>query len=322
MSKQSRAVDFNKIGITNLLLLPLSVVFFIVSRLRFYCYKLGILRVYHSKKPVIVVGNITVGGSGKTPIVIALCHYFEQQGKRVGVVSRGYGGGYTQNVLLLKDSTKPSECGDEPALIANETNTNVVVARKRSLAVQYLIERDLADIIISDDGLQHYAMGRQVEIAVIDSVDGFGNGLLLPAGPLRELPSRLSSVDIVVNNGSGDDAKISSHLVAKKFINVVTGETKPLDGFEATRCYGVAGIAKPERFFATLGKLGVDVIAKPFSDHHPFSVKDLNFNEEYPILMTSKDCVKCRSFATSRMWYLTVEAELSDDFYQQLELKL
>jgi len=320
MSNLSRIVNFNKVRLTNLFLLPLSVVFFVVSRLRFYCYKLGVLKAYRSTIPVIVLGNITVGGSGKTPIVIALCHYFEQQGKRVGVVSRGYGGKYEQDVLLVVDSTKSSECGDEPALIASETRAKVVVARKRSLAVQYLTEHNLADIIISDDGLQHYAMGRQIEIAVVDAVSGLGNGLLLPAGPLRELPSRLLSVDIVISNG-GDD-EIASHLVAKQFMNVVTGEIKSLNGFKATRCYGVAGIAKPERFFASLEALEIDVVQKPFSDHHAFTSKDLSFDEEYPILMTSKDCVKCRSFATSQMWYLAVNAELSHDFYQQLESKL
>jgi tetraacyldisaccharide 4'-kinase len=322
MSSPSRIVDLNKVRLTNLLLLPLSIVFFIVSRLRFYCYKLGILKVFHSKIPVIVVGNITVGGSGKTPIVIALCHYFEQQGKRVGVVSRGYGGEYGQDTLLVTSSTKPSECGDEPALIYSETKAKVVVAKKRALAVKYLIEYDLVDIIISDDGLQHYAMGRKIEIAVIDKIDGLGNRLLLPAGPLRELPSRLKTVDIVINKGGGDDFEISSHLVPKQFVNVVSGEEKSLDGFKAIRCYGVAGIAKPERFFATLTNLDVDVIEKPFGDHHSFCDKDLSFDKEYPIIMTSKDCVKCRSFATSQMWYLVVEAKLSEDFYQQLESKL
>lgn len=322
MSSPSRIVDLNKVRLINLLLLPLSAVFFIVSRLRFYCYKLGVFKVHHSKIPVIVAGNITVGGSGKTPIVIALCHYFEQQGKRVGVVSRGYGGEYKQDILLVTSSTNPSECGDEPALIVNETKASVVVAKRRSLAVKYLTKHDLVDIIISDDGLQHYAMGRKIEIAVVDTVDGMGNGLLLPAGPLRELPSRLSSVDIVINNGAEGDAKISSHLVAQQFVNVVTGEQKSLDSFKAIRCYGVAGIAKPERFFDTLEALGIDVEQKPFPDHHPFSYNDLSFKEGYPILMTSKDCVKCRSFATSQMWYLAVNAELSDDFYQQLESKL
>ncbi len=322
MSSLSRIVDLNKVRLTNLLLLPLSAVFFIISRLRFYSYKLGVLKVYNSKIPVIVVGNITVGGSGKTPIVIALCRYFEKQGKRVGVVSRGYKGKYSQSALLVTDSTKPEECGDEPALIASETKAVVLVAQKRSLAVQYLTEHDLADIIISDDGLQHYAMGRKIEIAVIDITDRMGNGLLIPAGPLRELPSRLDSVDIVIDNGGGDDAKVSSHLVPKQFINIITGEEKSLDNFNEIRCYGVAGIAKPSRFFDTLKNLGVDVIEKPFGDHHSFSAEDLSFDEEYPILMTSKDCVKCRSFATSQMWYLVVVAELSDGFYQQLELKL
>jgi len=322
MSNLSTGVDLNKIRLINLLLLPLSAIFFTFSRFRFYCYKLGVFKVYHTNIPVIVVGNITAGGNGKTPIVITLCHYFEKQGKRVGVVSRGYGGGYKQDTLLVTDTTKPLECGDEPALIASDTKTTVVVARKRSLAVQYLVEHDLVDIIISDDGLQHYAMGRQVEIVVVDSVDGLGNGFLLPAGPLRELPSRLVSVDIVINNGAGSNVEVSSHLVAKKFINVVTGEVKPLNGFESVRCYAVAGIAKPERFFTTLEGLGVDVIQKPFADHHPFSDQDLDFDEEYPILMTSKDCVKCRDFATNQMWYLSVDAELSDVFYKQLESKL
>ncbi|MCS5591807.1 MAG: tetraacyldisaccharide 4'-kinase [Gammaproteobacteria bacterium] len=320
MSNFSILVDLNKIRLTNLLLLPLSGVFFILSRVRFFCYKLGLFKVQHSSVPVIVVGNISAGGSGKTPIVIALCHYFEQQGKRVGVVSRGYGGQYTQDVLLVTDSSTASECGDEPALISSETKASVVVARKRSLAVQYINEHALADVIISDDGLQHYAMARKIEIAVVDGVDGFGNGLLLPAGPLREQPSRLKSVDIVINNGG--DAEISSRLVAKQFVNAVSGEVKPLDNFQSVICYAVAGIAKPSRFFATLEDLGVDVIKRPFADHHPFSVKDLDFEDSHPILMTSKDYVKCSDFATSQMWYLAVNAELSDRFYQQLESKL
>ena len=314
-------VDLNKIRLTNLLCLPLSAVFFVVSRLRYYCYKLGLFRVCHSPIPVIVVGNITVGGSGKTPIVIALCHHFEKQGKRVGVVSRGYGAKHFQDALLVKSTTPTSECGDEPALIASETNACVVVAKKRPLAVKYITEHALADIIISDDGLQHYAMARKVEIAVVDTTNGLGNGLLLPAGPLRELPSRLKSVDIVIHNGeSGFD--ISSRLVAVQFVNVATGEVKPLGHFKSVRCYAVAGIAKPGRFFDTLKTLGVDIIKKPFADHHSFSNNDLDFDAEYPILMTSKDCVKCRDFATSQMWYLTVNAELSEHFYQQLESKL
>ena len=314
-------VDPNKIRLTNLLYLPLSAVFFVGSQLRYYCYKLGLFRVHNSSVPVVVVGNITAGGSGKTPIVIALCHYFEQQGKRVGVVSRGYGGQNTHDVLLVTNTTSAFKCGDEPALIARETKASVVVAKKRSLAVQYIAEHSLADIIISDDGLQHYAMARKLEIAVVDCVNQFGNGLLLPAGPLRELPSRLKSVDIVVHNGKSD-FDISSRLVAKQFVNVVTGEVKPLDYFQSLRCYAVAGIAKPERFFDALIALGVDIIKKPFADHYPFSDNDLNFDGEYPILMTSKDCVKCRDFATSQMWCLTVNAELSEHFYQQLESKL
>ena len=319
MSNMSKGVDFNKVRLTNLFLLPLSGVFFIISRLRFFCYKLGLFRVYKSNVPVIVVGNITVGGSGKTPIVIALCNYFEKQGKRVGVVSKGYGANYQQDLLLVENSTKPSGCGDEPVLIASETDASVVVARKRALAVQYLNENNLADIIISDDGLQHYAMGRKIEIVVFDSIDGVGNGLLLPAGPFREGLSRLNSVDIIIN---GTNADIYSNLVAKQFVNALTGEVKTLDSFQQVRCYAVAGIAKPSSFFTTLESLGVGVIEKPFSDHHKFSCNDLDFDGEYPILMTSKDYVKCRYFATNKMWYLATKAKISAGFYQQLESRL
>jgi len=319
MSSPAKMIDLNKVQVVNILLLPLSLVFYVVSQLRLYCYKLGILKVYHSTIPVIVVGNITVGGSGKTPIVIAICRYFEKQGRRVGVVSRGYGGEYKQDILVVNDTTPALECGDEPALIAHETSATVVVAKNRPLAVQHLAEHNLADIIISDDGMQHYAMGRKVEIAVVDSI---GNGLLLPAGPLRELPSRLKSVDIVIENSEESDSKVSSHLLPKQFVNLLTGEVKAADSFKDTRCYGVAGIAKPERFYTMLKSLKIDVVKKPFSDHHPYSEKDLTFEQNYPILMTFKDCVKCKSFASSQMWYLAVNAELSDGFYQQLESKL
>jgi tetraacyldisaccharide 4'-kinase len=269
-----------------------------------------------------VVGNITVGGSGKTPIVIALCRYFESQGKNIGVVSRGFGGEYIQDTLKVTPLTDPRECGDEPALIAQQTNAQVVVAKRRNKAIKYLTSNHQVDIIISDDGLQHYAMGRDVEIVVIDGIRRFGNGLLLPSGPLREPVKRLKSVDIIINNGSKVEGEISSQLNSECYVNLITNETKQLDYFKGTQCYAVAGIENPTSFYTLLESQGVNLISKPFPDHHPFVAKDLVFDQDYPILMTAKDCVKCKHFATNQMWYLSVSAELSKDFYKQLESKL
>ena len=217
MSSILSFVDHNKLRITNYLLLPFSVVFFILSQLRVWFYKVGILKVSKAEVPVIVVGNISIGGSGKTPIVTALCRYFESHNKNVGVVSRGYGGKYTQDALEVTPLTDPKECGDEPALIAQQTNAKVVVAKRRNKAIKYLTSNNQVDIIISDDGLQHYAMGRDIEIAVIDGILRFGNGLLLPSGPLREPLKRLKSVDIIVNNGS----IVEGEYLVSSFLNVL-----------------------------------------------------------------------------------------------------
>ena len=165
-------------------------------------------------------------------------------------------------------------------------------------------------------------MGRDIEIVVIDGVRRFGNGLLLPSGPLREPVKRLKSVDIIINNGSVVEGEISSQLNPKCFVNLLTNETKELDYFKGTQCYAVAGIGNPKSFDTLLESQGVNVISRPFPDHHPFVAKDLVFKEDYPILMTAKDCVKCKHFATSQMWYLSVSAELNTDFYKQLESKL
>ena len=255
MSSILSFVDHNKLSFTNYLLLPFSLVFFILSQLRFWCYKVGILKTSRAEVPVIVVGNITVGGTGKTPIVIALCKYFESQGKSIGVVSRGFGGGYTQDILKVTKLTDSRECGDEPALIAQQTNAQVVVAKRRNKATQYLTTNSKVDIIISDDGLQHYAMGRDVEIVVIDGIQRFGNGLLLPSGPLREPVKRLRSVDIVINNGSVVEGEISSQLNPEHYVNLLTNETKQLDYFEGTQCYAIAGIGNPTNFFSLLESL-------------------------------------------------------------------
>ena len=315
-------LNHSKLGLANFLLLPFSFIFFLIYNIRLWLYKLGWLKIKTFKLPVIVVGNITTGGTGKTPIVISIANYFATRNKTVGIVSRGYGGKYTQEALEVTSISDPAECGDEPLLIKQQTHAVVIVVRKRSKAVDFLIQNHSVDIIISDDGLQHYSMGRSIEIAVIDGYHRLGNGLFLPAGPLRESKKRLKSVDFVINNGSYSDGEVSSQIEPECFINLVTNEKKEVDFFKSETCYAVAAIGTPENFYSLLKKLGVNVITKAFPDHYSFDQSDLTFDEDYPILMTAKDCVKCNQFATNRMWYLSVNANISPDFYKQLESKL
>ena len=320
LSNQS-FINHNKFGMVNFILLPFSAVFFILSYIRLWLYRFRILKVNDSSLPVIVVGNITVGGTGKTPIVISIVNYLKSQNKKVGVVSRGYGGEYPQESLEVTLSSDPIECGDEPLLIKQQTKVPVAVAKNRTKAIEFLIKKYSLDVIVSDDGLQHYSMGRDIEIAVIDGHSRLGNGLLLPAGPLREAKSRLKSVDFIINNGSNVEGEISSEIKPHEYINLITNEVKGLDHFKGKKCYAVAGIGKPDNFFSILKNNGVKLITKPFPDHYAFTEKDLIFNENHPIIMTSKDCVKCTQFATNQMWYLSVSAKINSNFYQQLESK-
>lgn len=318
----SSAAHLNEIKLLNVVLLPVSAVFYCVSVFRRWLYQLGILTTTHFDVPVIVVGNITVGGSGKTPIVIALVEHFKLHGKKVGVVSRGYKGAHTQGSLWVKPTTQASLAGDEPVLIAHQTQVPVMVNANRVQAVKDLITQCKVDVVISDDGLQHYAMGRAVEMAVIDGKHRFGNGFFLPAGPLRESPSRLKTLDFVINNGAQHFGEITSVLKPVQFVNLATGEEQTLDFFSHQTCHGVAGIGHPSRFFDTLVDLQITLKPHAFADHHAFTPQDLLFEVHYPILMTAKDCVKCRDFATDQMWYLQVVAELEDDFLTQLTHKL
>lgn len=315
-------MDLNTRSMVNYLLLPVSAVFYLLSLVRKTLYRIGLLSTYHFDIPVVVVGNITVGGSGKTPIVIALVEHFKQQGKKVGVVSRGYGSTQSQGSLLVDKNTSASLSGDEPLLITTQSNVLVMVNKNRAQAAGDLITHYKVDIIISDDGLQHYGMGRTVEIAVVDGERRFGNGFFLPAGPLREAVARLKSVDFVINNGVQNAGEYTSKLTPKSFINLSTDVVQPLDFFEKIVCHSVSGIGHPQRFLDTLSELGVLVKPHIFSDHYIFTEKDLSFLEDYPIIMTAKDCVKCRQFATEQMWYLHCEVDLDVDFLMQLDEKI
>lgn len=301
------------------LLVPFSYIFRLIILIRRFLYKKNILKTHDFSVPIIVVGNITVGGTGKTPFVIWLAKLLKSHGYRPGIVSRGVGGKKQVKPHLVSSADSSKIVGDEALLLTNHTGCPVMIAMNRSLAVKKILQENHCDIIISDDGLQHYALDREMEIVIVDGDREFGNGYLLPAGPLREPLSRLNEIDFVVVNGS------SMMLIYNNLISLSElTETKKLSDFSHTRVHAVAGIGNPERFFSVLKKAGLDIIPHIFPDHHTYRSKDFNFanNDNLPILMTEKDAVKCREFADKKYWYLPVTAKLSDYFSEKLLEKL
>ena len=272
--------------------------------------------------PVVVVGNITVGGTGKTPLIIYLANQLLSKNIKVGVVSRGYGAKPPSMPYLVKSGDSAVICGDEPRLIFEATGAPVAIGEDRCAAAELLVELGVS-LILSDDGLQHYDMPREFEIAVIDGSRGLGNGRLLPAGPLREPVERLASVDHVVSNGELDPEyegiPVDGHfrLAPANWINVQTGTRVPLDFIPpGSEQYAVAGIGNPERFFLELRGLGLEVVEKVFPDHHAFQKKDFAFLpslETATVFMTTKDALKCADFAGHNFWALEVQLEFKKD---------
>ena len=303
-----------------LLLLPLSWLYGLVSTLIRYSYKTGLKKNWRASVPVVVVGNLTAGGNGKTPVVIWLVETLQQHGFRVGVVSRGYGGRAEHYPLLLTEATPTTQAGDEPVLIFQRTGAPVAVSPVRSDAVKALLDGNELDVIITDDGLQHYALQRDIEIVVIDGVRRFGNGHWLPAGPMRERESRLRSVDAVITNGgTARPGELAMFLQPGKAINLVTGEQ--CDASALKNVVAIAGIGHPPRFFSTLKQLGINVQKEvAFSDHQAYTSGQLSAVKApgQILLMTEKDAVKCRSFAQPDWWYLPVDAKIEGDQAEKL----
>ena len=309
-----------------LVLLPLSLIFYLLSSLRRWLYRVGLLASFKADVPLVVVGNISVGGTGKTPLVIALVKQLQREGFTPAIISRGYGSKADQYPYFVDANSSATCSGDEPLLIAKRTAAPVVIDARRGRAIAALQARyPECDVIISDDGLQHYAMQRDVEIAVVDGKRGFGNGYLLPAGPLRETVSRLRSVDFLVTNGSTGLSLPGESFAMQLAVSAVI----TLDGSQSVvptswqlskRVHAVAGIGNPQRFFDTLQAQGFEVIPHAFDDHHRYRIEDLQFDDELPVLMTEKDAVKVRelSLAGGEYWYLAVDAELPDAFFNQL----
>ncbi len=296
-------------NILTVLLLPVSWIFCLLVWVRRLAYQRGLIRVQRLPVPVIVVGNITVGGTGKTPLVIQLAEQLRQSGYRPGVVSRGYGG---QSETWPRDvfpDSDPILTGDEPVLIARRAGCPVCVGPDRPAAAKKLVENSACDVIISDDGMQHYAMHRDLEIAVLDGKRRLGNGFCLPAGPLREPSGRLKSTGLVVVNGEHSPGETSMSLLPGELVNMADPEKRgSLDAFSGKSVHALAGIGNPSRFFDTLRTAGLHPVEHAFPDHHRFSEDELAFDDQLPLIMTEKDAVKCLAFAKPHYWYLMVYA--------------
>ncbi|MCK3657300.1 tetraacyldisaccharide 4'-kinase [Pasteurellaceae bacterium Pebbles2] len=294
------------------LLLPFSWLFGLVSVVRRWLFQQNILKSYRAPVPVVVVGNLSVGGNGKTPVTIWLVEQLQQRGLKCGVISRGYGSKSEVYPRLVKVGDDPIQSGDEPLLIAQRTGVPVCISPNRQQAIELLLRQFPCDVIISDDGLQHYKLQRDIEIVVMDAERGLGNGFLLPAGALRESAERLNSVDFVISNGAENQySDAVMHLVPHYAINLVTKEKRELTTFKQVSA--IAGIGNPQRFFSMLQGLNIELIStRAFQDHQAYNAELFSqFDKEQPLFMTEKDAVKCGQFAQQNWWYVPVEAHIS-----------
>ena len=299
-------------------LFPLSLLFWLISSARKFAYQSGLLNQPAMTTPVIVIGNITVGGNGKTPMVIWLSDFLKAQGKKVVVISRGYGGSSSSYPLIVGQNTPPSEAGDEPVLIFKRCGVPVIVGPSRAKSIELANKQFSPDVIISDDGMQHYKMKRALEMCIVDAKRRFGNGFLLPMGPLRETQSRLDSVDIVIENGG--HSEYHYRLESTGFYRV--SDFTPAPDFPK-QGIAISAIGNPARFEASLGEQGVKILEKlHFRDHHKYTTEDFASLSSQPVFMTEKDAVKCHSFAQSNWYFLKVDAEPNTAAKQKIESML
>ena len=299
---------------------PLGWLYGIFMEVRRLLYRWGIKSTARMPVPVIVVGNISVGGTGKTPIVIWLAQELQSNGYRVGIVSRGYGGLSGEWPQSVGSESDPALVGDEPVLLARATSCPVMVGEDRVSAAKALLSAEPLDLLISDDGLQHYKLGRALEIVVVDGIRGLGNGMCLPVGPLREFSSRLAKVDAVIVNGKDWECEGAFRVqpVAQSLYQVAGVIKKTLEEFRETQVHAVAGIGNPKRFFNILKDAGIDVLPHPLPDHANLSKEDIEFDDSRPVLITEKDAVKCQHFAHSNVWCLPIKMEFQVEDKQRL----
>ena len=304
------------------LLYPFSLIFSYLTSLRRKRFLTNKITSFKSEVPIVVVGNLTIGGTGKTPLVKYIVTELKNKGYKPGIVSRGYGGKFKET-LQVTSETPVKHTGDEAQILA-KLDVPFYIDKNRVRAVKKLSKNHDCDVIISDDGLQHYKMGRQVEIAVIDGKRRFGNNLTFPAGPLRESSKRIDTVDFIVNNsGPTEEGEYLMNISPTKFVHLKSGKTYSIENWPMhNQVHAVAGLGNPGRFFDLLDKLGFDIIRHPFPDHHNFLSSDIFYLDHLPIVMTEKDASKCKDFDNNKIWYLKIDADLNNKFIDNLDKKL
>ena len=302
------------------LLWPAGWLYRAAAVLRRALYQRGMIRAVELAVPVVVVGNVTVGGTGKTPCIVWLADALKKRGLSTGIVTRGYGGQASNWPQWATRDSDPGEVGDEPVLLARRTASPVAAGSDRVATAKFLLGQRNVDVLLSDDGLQHYRMARSFEIGVVDGVRGLGNGFCLPAGPLREPRQRLDAVDaIVVNSGGwGEGDVFRADLVPVRVIRLTDGATRDLDDFKGANVHAVAGIGHPERFFALLERYGITVDPRPLADHAAIGEVDLCFDDSAAVLITEKDAVKFREFVPENVWVVIVDLQFDGDDDERL----
>ena len=305
-----------------ILLLPLTGLFCLLVWLRRLAYRWGWLSSQRLSVPVVIVGNISVGGTGKSPLVIWMAQRLIERGLRPGIILRGYGGSAGSQPTEVTRESSAAEVGDEAVMIKRRVRCPVYVGSRRVDTGRRLLAEQDCDLILSDDGLQHYALERDLEIVVIDGKRRFGNGLCLPAGPLREPRGRLREADLMVVNGDPRSGELSMRVCADEAVSLSQGESRPLAGFAGDSLHAVAGIGYPERFFTTLREAGLQPECHPFPDHYPYTADDFRAISGQTVLMTEKDGVKCEQFASPGFWTVPATAHPDEAFQQAFELKI
>lgn len=307
------------------LLWPLSIPFLLIVMAKRAAYRLGWLSVHTFDKPLVVVGNLSVGGTGKTPFITSLVTFLVSKNMSVGLVSRGYKASIKSFPHQLSNEDTALTVGDESFMQYRKLNVPIVISPNRAQAVEYLLSNNQVDVVISDDGLQHYSMGRDVEVVLFDEIRQFGNQLILPFGPLREPVVRLNSVDYVIQNG-GQETNYTKHkveLIEISLVNINSGEEKPLNYLNEQEVVAVAGIGNPNRFFESLEKYVTIKSKTVYPDHYVYKIDDFDrIHEDKLVVMTEKDAVKCEVFAKKNWFYLKVEMDIEDSLLSEVEKQI
>ncbi len=313
ISHQLQQSWYDKSGLT-LLLRPLSWLFIFISIIRRYFYRIGFAKATKLSVPTIIIGNLTVGGTGKTPLVIWLANYLKELGYKPGILSRGYNGKANSWPQQVRPDADPYIVGDEAVVISRRTNCPMAVGPDRVAAGEALLKYSDCDIVISDDGLQHYSLKRDIEVLVIDGIRRFGNGYCLPAGPLRECVTRKDEVDCKVTNGVAAQGEYAMSYTGLNIVNLNSQETRPLSELAENTIKAVAGIGNPDRFFNFLRAQGLRLETKAFPDHYLYHEDSIKEDDDTIVLMTEKDAVKCQRFAKSNWWYVPINVTLPNEF--------